>query len=228
MSRAILCICALLTFLSGREAAAQEERDPASLAGAGTPAEAADARYATPHGPLSTDLDCSSCHDARDWKVDQVEFDHGQSGFPLAGRHASVRCAACHLDLRFDEPRIAADDCASCHADVHQGSLGVECASCHDTESFEARSDPEVHARTSFPLTGSHLLVHCESCHFDDRRPRFDALDTECYSCHRTDYENTRAVDHVGEGFATDCLECHNTVAWFNQARTPPPAARRR
>ena len=183
-------------------------------------------RYASPHGSMSIDLDCDSCHQPDGWRVRGVDFDHAASGFPLEGRHAAVRCAACHLDLRFDAPRIAADDCASCHADVHQGSLGGDCASCHDAESFLARSEPDVHARTSFPLTGAHLLVHCESCHFDDRRPRYDALDTECYSCHRPDYERSLAVDHVGLGYSTDCLECHNTVAWFNRARVPPSPSR--
>lgn len=187
---------------------------------------AAASEYASPHGPLSTDLDCESCHDANGWKVERAEFDHARSGFALEGRHAGIRCAACHLDLRFDEPKIAAGDCASCHVDVHQGSLGLECQSCHDTESFEARSAPDVHARTTFPLTGAHLLVHCESCHIDDRRARFDALDTDCYSCHRPDYENSRAVDHVALGYSTQCLECHNTVAWFNRVRVPPPLAR--
>lgn len=210
-------LLALSALLSSAELAAQARVDSGRAVGA----------YASPHGPLSTDLDCSGCHASDGWQVKtgEVDFAHDAGGFELSGRHETVRCAACHLDLRFDAPRIAAEDCASCHADVHQGSLGLDCASCHDTESFEARSAPDVHARTSFPLTGSHLLVHCESCHVDDRRPRFDALDTECFSCHRPDYENSVAVDHVLQSFSTDCLECHNTVAWFNRVRAPVPSA---
>ncbi len=224
--RAMIYAPVTLVVMSTSGAVAQEARarDPGSTQRVS--AESADPRYASPHGLLSTDLDCSSCHDAQSWTTDRLEFDHDPSGFRLAGRHASIRCAACHLDLRFDEPRIAEGDCSSCHADVHQGSLGDECASCHHTESFEARSDPAVHARTSFPLTGSHLLVHCESCHFDDRRPRFDALDTQCISCHETDFEGAR--NHVAEAYSIECLACHNTVAWFHRARTPPPFSRRR
>lgn len=185
--------------------------------------------YASPHGPLPVELDCSACHDADGWSVraGDVSYDHDATAFPLLGRHADMRCAACHLDLDFGQPKIAVDDCAGCHADVHQGSLGTGCPECHTPESFEVRMDPEVHARTSFPLTGAHLLVQCESCHFDDRRPRFDALDTDCYTCHRVDYETTPAIDHVGLGFSTDCLACHNTVAWFNRARVPPSESMR-
>ncbi len=202
---------------------------PLGLFGQARPNSGSAAAYASLHGPLSSDLDCSACHGSDGWSVQAaaVDFDHDRSGFELTGRHQTARCAGCHLDLRFDAPEIVADDCASCHVDVHQGSLGLDCATCHDTEAFEVRSDPDVHARTSFPLTGSHLLVHCESCHLDDRRPRFDALDTECFSCHRTDYENSVAIDHVGQALSTECLECHNTVAWFNRARVPVPVASR-
>jgi len=213
-------LLAFSAFLPGTELTAQSRANAAEGPRAS----------ASPHGPLSADLDCSACHASDGWKVKvgDIDFPHDASGFELSGRHETVRCAACHLDLRFDAPRIAADDCASCHADVHQGSLGLACASCHDTETFAARSAPDVHARTSFPLTGSHLLLHCESCHLDDRRPRFDALDAECISCHRPDYENSVAVDHVARAFSTDCHECHNTVAWFNRARVPVPSSLRR
>ncbi len=194
--------------------------------GATAPARGDVATYVSPHGPLSVELDCVACHDASGWSVEpsRVRFDHAAGGFALTGAHAGARCAACHLDLRFDAPDIAEGDCASCHADVHQGVLGTDCVSCHDTDGFEARTASTVHARTSFPLTGSHMLLHCESCHLDDRRARFDALDTACYSCHRPDYESSTAVDHVGLGYSTECLECHNTVAWFNRTLVPPGA----
>lgn len=212
-------------------AAAQESRGEAGALEPTASHLEPGATYESPHGPLAADLDCSACHDASGWGVDaaRIDFDHSRSGFALAGGHAGARCAACHLDLRFDAPDIAEADCASCHSDVHRGVLGTDCVACHDTDSFTARMDPVLHARTSFPLTGSHLLVHCESCHVDDRRARFDALDTDCYSCHRPDYVASTAVDHVGLGYSTACLECHNTVAWFNRARTPadPPEASR-
>ncbi|WP_456428812.1 cytochrome c3 family protein, partial [Rhodocaloribacter sp.] len=75
-----------------------------------------------PHGELPPGLDCASCHTALAWTPlkENPDFDHNRlTGFPLLGAHNRTRCASCHLELRFDEPKLQADDCASCHVDVH-------------------------------------------------------------------------------------------------------------
>ena len=71
-----------------------------------------------------------------------------------------------------------------------------------------------LHARTSFPLTGSHIQVTCESCHIDDRGGAYSPLDSDCYSCHQSDYNAAASVDHVSFGFSTACRNCHNTLGW--------------
>lgn len=170
-----------------------------------------------PHGDLPAGLDCSACHTADAWTPLKaaLDFDHGsESGFRLTGAHARSACASCHLDLRFDGPDIAADDCSSCHADVHEARMVQPCVSCHDTRSFRDVDGEAVHARTSFPLAGAHRQITCESCHTNDVGGAYTSLDTDCVSCHRSEYEGARTLDHAGSGFSTDCTECHGTVGW--------------
>ncbi len=184
-------------------------------AGAG-PAAARQAKV-NPHGPLPEGMDCSTCHTNEGWVPlrDTLDFVHGAvSGFVLSGAHTQVPCAGCHLDLRFDGPDVKADDCSSCHADVHEGHMVQACASCHTTRSFESVDGEAIHARTSFPLTGAHRQVTCESCHVSDVGGAFTALATDCVSCHQADYQGARVVDHVGAGYPTTCTECHSTVGW--------------
>jgi len=185
--------------------------------GTGVDPVAARQARVNPHGPLPDSLDCSACHTNEGWVPvrEEMAFVHGaRSGFVLTGAHTQVPCAGCHLDLRFDGPDVKADDCASCHADVHEGRMMQSCASCHTTRAFDAVDGEAVHARTSFPLTGAHRQVTCESCHVDDVGGAFTSLPTDCVSCHRPDYENARTVDHVGAGYPTSCTECHSTVGW--------------
>jgi len=184
-----------------------------------------------PHGPLPDGLDCATCHTARAWTPAAVpkDFDHaGWSGFALEGRHADVSCRGCHLDLRFDRPEIAPDDCASCHADFHRGQFAEGCAECHGTRSFQDVPAVRIHARSGFPLTGAHLQTTCASCHFDARGGNYRNLDRQCIACHRSEFESTQVIDHVAQGFSTECLQCHDTRAWadapaFDHAMTGFP-----
>ncbi|MGD8321346.1 MAG: hypothetical protein PVJ02_12855, partial [Gemmatimonadota bacterium] len=172
---------------------------------------------ASPHGTLPEGLDCSACHTAEGWRSlrSPMAFDHAErTGFPLSGAHAQAPCAGCHLDLRFDEPKVASDDCASCHADVHEGRMVQECAACHNTRSFQEVDGELIHARTSFPLTGAHRQITCESCHTTDVGGAYTSLDTDCVSCHEADYQGAQTVDHVGSGYPTDCTQCHTTLGW--------------
>jgi len=170
----------------------------------------------SPHGTLSTALDCSACHTGDAWVParDPLGFDHDrQTSFPLTGTHGELACSDCHLSLRFDEPKGPGGDCASCHVDVHLGTLGLDCTSCHDTESFTAVPGVEQHARTSFPLAGAHALISCEACHTTDRGGQYSGLDTSCFSCHTSDYASA-IPDHAARGFPTECTDCHGVQAW--------------
>jgi len=177
----------------------------------------AQAASASPHGALPQSLDCTDCHTATAWKPIRVplQFDHnGQTRFPLTGQHQRVPCLVCHLDARFDEPRLAPEACASCHVDVHQGNQGSRCGDCHSTNAFKDVRGLAAHAQTAFPLTGAHLQITCEACHRDARGGAFTTLNSECFACHQTNYASAKTVDHVAAGFPKDCTTCHSTLTW--------------
>lgn len=168
-----------------------------------------------PHGVLTVDVGCDACHTTAGWSPTKsaMDFDHGEdTEFPLTGKHAGVACASCHLDLIFSEPKISG--CTGCHVDVHRGRLSDDCSSCHNSILFADVPGLEIHSKTSFPLTGSHLQVSCESCHLSDQEGAYTSQQTECYSCHASAYADAQPVDHVAAGFPTECQECHNTLAW--------------
>jgi hypothetical protein len=173
-----------------------------------------------PHGKLPQGVDCSACHTASGWKPlrTPLGFTHGaRGGFLITGAHAHASCSGCHRNLRFSGPDVAMNECAGCHVDVHQGRTSQECVTCHTTTSFQDVDGEMIHARTSFPLTGAHTQVTCESCHIDDEGGAFTALATDCVSCHMTSFQEARAIDHVAAGYPTDCTRCHGTLAWADE-----------
>ncbi len=178
----------------------------AAPAGAQTPAD-------SPHGPLA--LDCAICHNTADWSVAPrpPAFDHGRSGFPLAGRHAAVKCGDCHRDLTFGHVGSA---CADCHVDAHRGQLGPNCERCHAPTGWESRGVLfEQHAERGFPLVGVHAAADCEACHVGQQRQDFAGNPVTCYGCHANDYAATREPSHLLTGFSTDCAQCHvPTASW--------------
>ncbi len=169
----------------------------------------------SPHGEVT--LNCLSCHTAHAWKPlrSDLSFDHNaDTRFELVGRHALTSCEYCHIDLRFDEPRIDNEACASCHVDVHQGRFIEPCATCHNTETFSVTHADVLHSQTSFPLTGAHRQITCESCHTDDQGGAFTTLETDCMACHTDAYQHAKAPDHAALGYPTTCTDCHTTFAW--------------
>ena len=178
----------------------------------------------SPHGKLPEGVDCSDCHTPRSWTPDPkaMTFDHErQTGFPLRGRHRDAPCRSCHLDLSFADPVLRDADCATCHADVHRGAYAQRCSDCHSAVSFHDLPALQVHARTTFPLTGAHVQISCRTCHIDDQLGAFTSLDPQCTACHEDDAANAGAVDHTT--FPPDCLRCHGTLAWTAYVRFDHP-----
>lgn len=169
-----------------------------------------------PHGELPPGLDCASCHTPAGWSPlrEDLAFTHGErSGFELTGAHEATPCVGCHLDLRFDAPRIDPLECGACHSDPHEGRLVDSCASCHDTRTFYDVDGELAHARTTLPLSGAHLQLPCETCHVEDR-VLFTGLEPECVACHHDAYLSAEVVDHEGSGFSEDCTQCHSDLGW--------------
>ncbi len=67
------------------------------------------------------------------------------------------------------------------------------------------------HNNTPFPLTGAHTTVPCASCHVGGV---FAGTPTDCYSCHKADYDGTTNPNHAAAGFPTTCATCHTTTSW--------------
>ena len=87
------------------------------------------------------------------------------------------------------------------------------CATCHTTTSWDGA--PFDHNKTTFRLTGTHVTVPCAQCHVGNdylTRP------TDCYGCHKTDYDTTAYPNHKAANYPTTCTTCHNTTSWATSA----------
>lgn len=150
-------------------------------------------------GGLGTD--CRSCHVDSDWN--KVKFDHGDTGYPLQGRHKLVECKSCHIQHKYKD---TSRECYACHRkdDIHKEQLGRNCASCH-TESDWKQALFE-HDVLKFPLLGKHAKLECKECH---KSGRYRDAPDDCYSCHKK-------KDVHKLKFGTECQQCHNPASWNN------------
>ncbi len=143
---------------------------------------------------------CNACHTTQAWRP--ATFNHNLSFFKLVGAHASVACAKCHVNNIFKGTQSA---CIACHQqdDIHQGSLGQDCSSCHTPQTWSGASFD--HNLAAFPLTGAHTNVACAKCHANNV---FKGTPTTCYGCHQKD------DNHAGR-LGQDCSSCHTSQTWL-------------
>jgi len=145
--------------------------------------------------------DCGKCHGQA--KFGTSKFDHSKTGFPLKNAHAEVACFGCHRDQTF---KGAPDQCVDCHSsdDVHRGSRGPDCASCHGTIDWKQRRFDHFKA-SGYDLLGRHAKLSCDTCHRggDLKAP----LPEDCNGCH------SAADTHAGR-FGADCADCHGQEKW--------------
>jgi len=159
-----------------------------------------------PHeGTLGTH--CESCHTPHKWGGASRAF-HKATLFPLEGQHLGVPCASCHINGQI---KGTPNRCYDCHWVRHQDDrfrtrLGTNCENCHRPTSWRAVIWNHGEA-TGFQLSAVHATLDCESCHHDQE---FHAnTPADCYSCHRQDFQATKAPPHVAAGFPTACETCH-------------------
>jgi hypothetical protein len=149
------------------------------------------------------DRDCLGCHDGVE--AYGRDFQHVGMAFPLEGAHLEISCEACHLgSVDLKGLKSAPQTCIACHEqdDRHHGSLGSDCAGCHNPLAWNSVSFD--HAKTPFPLDGKHVGLVCEDCHMGTQTA---LISSECVSCHRED------DSHLG-GLGYQCEECHQTTGW--------------
>ena len=140
---------------------------------------------------------CETCHRVEAWS--SVAFDHGQTRYPLSGRHAQVACGGCHARAEGSGvPRLAfkgaGSECSACHRDPHAGQFAkvaggqTACERCHATDSLRAARFS--HARDSrYALDGAHARLACGTCHKPEmsggvRVVRYKPLPVACAGCH--------------------------------------------
>jgi hypothetical protein len=163
------------------------------------------------HGRISADkqLDCKRCHsdhlgrNADIIHLDEQNFAHDRTDFPLKGGHAAARCASCHLSGK--KYHAAATKCATCHKEKnpHKEELGTSCADCHNETSWIKTSSFD-HDKTDFALKGKHRDAACNSCHPNER---YKDIATACIACHRlNDVHRARYGDK--------CQDCHVERKW--------------
>ncbi len=196
---------------------------------------------------------CTRCHATRGWHRVQrsaVEdrFDHSDTEFPLAGRHADVECSVCHAKRGTNEkllkltvkpatnhfayPHPVADACTSCHLDYHanafaQVSGGSLCDNCHDEKDWiPAQYDVKRHnSDAAFALRGAHMAAPCTECHPSPEEGKeaeqFRITGDDCESCHEDE------DPHRSQFSAATCEDCHDsrafTIEEFDHASTRYP-----
>jgi hypothetical protein len=166
----------------------------------------------------SVGFDCERCHTPESWIVNDINVVHQDSRFPLVGAHKLADCQQCHADYQDLNFRVLSTDCYSCHQANYAATtnpnhmtagFSTNCEDCHDVTSMVWSSTNFNH--DFFPLTGGHN-IECASCH--GQGGNFTGLSTDCYSCHRSDYEATTDPNHVTAGFSTNCQDCHTINGW--------------
>lgn len=170
--------------------------------------------HASPHGAAgagrdgATDgLDCARCHGTAGWGLSAngarlTGFDHGRTGFPLAGRHRAAACLSCHVS-----GRPASRACPSCHEDPHEHRVSDACDGCHAPSSWADTRAHDRHRRTRLPLTGAHAVASCDACHLRRSGQTWASVPTSCASCHLRDSPH-------GTALGTACASCHGTTGW--------------
>ncbi len=163
-------------------------------------------------------LDCTRCHDTTTWRPQGLISEHARTSFPLFGVHAATPCESCHLQAAVGDFRNAPLQCELCHSrDLaratspdHAASGWIHrCERCHSPMGWGSAN----FSHAFFPLTAGHAGVACVACHTSGT---FGPIPSDCYSCHRNDYQ--RAPDHVALGYPTDCTRCHTTAGWTGKS----------
>jgi hypothetical protein len=162
---------------------------------------------------------CGSCHNTKKWIPATPSgslVDH--PWFPLANKHASVTCAACHTKgyQLGDTPT----DCVGCHQKdydatknpSHAGLFPTTCNGCHNDSGWVPAT---VSAGTMvnhpwFPLANKHSNVACAACH--TKGYQLGDTPKDCAGCHQNAYDTAMNPPHAG--LPTMCSGCHTDMGW--------------
>ena len=171
------------------------------------------------HTAAQFSTDCASCHSESAWVPST--FDHDNQYFPIYSGAHNGKWAEC-IDCHTSPGNFGDYTCITCHANPetdtqHSGVSGYAynssaCLACHPTGDGQSGFD---HNTTSFPLTGAHLSVDCQSCHANG----YAGTPTQCVACHQADFNQSINPNHNGLGLSTECVSCHTTEPGWEPAK---------
>lgn len=173
------------------------------------------------HRSAGFSTDCETCHrpDSISWEGASINHD---LFWKLQGAHRILDCNECH-----SQGYNLSTDCYSCHRGDYDGTkdpnhrssgYSTDCVLCHRVDSTSWEGAVFNHDSV-WKLEGAHRTLDCNECHSQGYN-----LSTECYSCHRGDYDGAKDPDHKASGYSTDCVVCHrsDSTSWegavFNHA----------
>ncbi len=162
------------------------------------------------HNGVGFSTDCLECHSpiGTGW-TPAVIGNH--DFFPLTLGHDIQDCTQCHLT---DDYSDIDSNCVSCHQDTYDATTNpnhnnvgfpTDCVQCHTTNPGWT---PATIEHDFFPLTLGHDIQDCAQCHFTTN---YSDADSDCVSCHQSDYSGATNPNHSSAQFPTDCVECHTT-----------------
>jgi hypothetical protein len=162
-------------------------------------------------------VDCTSCHTVSGWQPSSYTVtQHRLAKYPLEGKHAEVKCNACHVK---NPPRVSpgllgvagvwmrpvATQCRDCHGDDHGQQLARRsdrgaCNACHSMKGWKPSTyTPAMHANLRLRLEGRHAEIECRACH-GPNRVGLPAL------------PDTQVLGHAGVAISLkeiECAACH-------------------
>jgi hypothetical protein len=153
--------------------------------------------------------DCSVCHPVNSFQWAGAGFNH--NFFPLVQGHSGVQCSACHTSGSYSG---VSADCYSCHQNDYTSTTNPDhvasnfptaCQNCH---TLSPGWKPASFDHTIFPLTLGHSIPSCSDCHVNGN---YNSTPTDCFTCHKTDYDGSINPNHLSLGFSTQCTLCHTT-----------------
>jgi len=166
--------------------------------------------------------DCNKCHNTDGFgKSSESSFNHDLTDYPLKGMHSDAACLKCHVSGKMTAA-LQYEKCTDCHKDEHRGqfsdsSVRGSCESCHSVDGFlPAKFGIAEHLKSDYKLSGSHLAVPCNLCHYRMRDAEgidytvFDLEYHDCRDCHR-DVHRGEAAKWMPEN---SCESCHSTASW--------------
>ncbi len=188
--------------------------------------------HADPHAGQFQDRyrHCRDCHARDHFSPSLFGVTEHAATYPLAGKHTTVSCQACHVvdpNTGVRQFVAVARECRGCHADPHAGQFQgryAGCQDCHNEDHFQPSSFDTVRHDKIYPLTGAHLQAQCNDCHLSPPQTdpsgqtpvgrRYRGLPTACAACHRDEHRGQFRQDGV-----TLCTRCHASTARWSVER---------